>query len=31
VFNSVVGRGTLRLPVTVTTSLIYLMSVEPVL
>ena len=31
VFNSVVGRGTLRLPVTVTTSLIYLLSVEPVL
>lgn len=31
VFNSVVGAGTLRMPVTVTTSLIYLISVEPVL
>jgi len=29
VFNSVVGPGTLRLPCTVTTSLIYLISVEP--
>lgn len=31
VFNSVVGAGTLRLPVTVTTSAIYLLSVEPIL
>ena len=30
VFNTVVGPGTLRLPVTVTTSLIYLISVEPI-
>lgn len=31
VFNSVVGPGTLRLPVTVTTSAIALISVEPIL
>ncbi len=31
VFNSVVGEGTLRLPVTVTTSAIVLVSVEPIL
>jgi hypothetical protein len=31
IFNSVVGRGRLRMPVTVTTSLIYLLSVEPIL
>lgn len=31
IFNSVVGRGTLRLPVTVTTSAIFLLSVEPIL
>lgn len=31
VFNSVVGVGTLRLPCTVTASLIFLISVEPVL
>ena len=31
VFNSVVGAGTLRLPCTVTTSLIFLISVEPIL
>lgn len=31
VFNSVVGAGTLRLPVTVTTSLIFILSVEPIL
>ncbi len=31
VFNSVVGIGTLRLPVTVGTSLIFLLSVEPIL
>lgn len=31
VFNSVVGAGTLRLPVTVTTSMIFLLSVEPIL
>lgn len=30
VFNTVVGAGTLRLPVTVTTSAIYLISVEPI-
>ena len=29
VFDTVVGEGTLRLPVTVTTSAIYLISVEP--
>ena len=29
VFNTVVGPGTLRLPVTVGTSAIYLLSVEP--
>lgn len=31
VFNSVVGAGTLRIPVTVTTSAIIMISVEPVL
>lgn len=31
VFDTVVGAGTLRLPVTVTTSAIYLISVEPVI
>ena len=31
IFNSVVGPGQLRLPVTVTTSLIFLISVEPIL
>ena len=31
VFNSVVGPGTLRLPVTVTTSAIFLISAEPIL
>jgi len=31
VFNSVVGPGTLRVPVTVTTSLIFIISVEPIL
>ena len=31
VFNSVVGRGTLRIPVTVTTSLILMLSVEPII
>ena len=31
VFNTVVGPGTLRLPVTVGTSAIYLLSVEPIL
>ena len=31
VFNSVVGAGRLRVPVTVTTSLIFLISVEPIL
>lgn len=31
VFNSVVGAGTLRLPCTVATSLILLISVEPIL
>jgi hypothetical protein len=31
IFNSVVGKGTLRMPVTVTTSLIFLLSVEPIL
>jgi len=31
VFNTVVPRGTLRLPVTVGTSLIFLLSVEPIL
>lgn len=32
VFQSVVGRGTLRIPVaTLTTSLIFLLSVEPIL
>jgi hypothetical protein len=30
-FNSVVGIGKLRMPVTVTTSAIYLISVEPIL
>jgi hypothetical protein len=30
-FNSVVGLGRLRMPVVVTTSLIYLLSVEPIL
>jgi len=29
VFDTVIGAGTLRLPCTVTTSLIYLLSVEP--
>lgn len=31
VFNSVVGEGDLRIPVTVTTSLIFIVSVEPIL
>jgi len=31
IFNSIVGAGSLRLSVTVTTSAIYLLSVEPVL
>ena len=31
VFNSVVGAGTLRVPVTVTTSAIFIISVEPIL
>jgi len=31
VFNSVVGAGTLRVPATVTTSLIFIISVEPIL
>jgi len=31
VLNSVVGPGTLRVPCTVTTSLIFLISVEPIL
>jgi len=31
VFDSVVGPGTLRVPVTVTTSLIFTISVEPIL
>lgn len=31
VFDSVVGPGTLRVPCTVTTSLIFLISVEPIL
>lgn len=31
VFDTVVGAGTLRMPVTVTTSAIYLISVEPIL
>jgi len=31
VFNSVVGAGTLRVPVAVTTSLIFIISVEPIL
>ena len=31
VFDSVVGEGRLRLPVTVTTSLIFIISVEPIL
>ena len=31
VFNSVVGPGTLRIPVTVTTSAIFIISVEPIL
>jgi hypothetical protein len=31
IFNSVVGAGELRMPVTVTTSLIFLLSVEPIL
>jgi len=31
IFNSVVGQGNLRLQCTVTTSLIYLLSVEPIL
>lgn len=31
VFNSVVGTGKLRMPVTVTTSAIFLLSVEPIL
>jgi len=31
VFESVVGAGTLRVPVTVTTSLIFTISVEPIL
>jgi hypothetical protein len=31
VFNTVVGPGTLRIPVVVTTSLIFLLSVEPIL
>lgn len=31
IFDTVVGLGTLRLPVTVGTSLIFLLSVEPIL
>lgn len=31
VFDSVVGSGTLRVPVTVTTSLVFTISVEPIL
>ena len=31
VFDTVVGQGTLRVPVTVTTSLIFTLSVEPIL
>lgn len=31
IFNSVVGIGRLRMPITVTTSAIYLLSVEPIL
>lgn len=31
VFNTVVGPGTLRLPITVTASAIFLISVEPIL
>lgn len=31
IFNTVVGAGTLRMPVTVTTSAIYLLSVEPII
>lgn len=31
VFHTVVGRGTLRVPVTVTTELQFLISVEPIL
>ena len=31
VFNTVVGQGTLRLPVTVGTSAIFVISVEPIL
>jgi len=31
VFNSVVGAGTLRIPVAVTTSAIFILSVEPIL
>lgn len=31
VFDTVVGAGTLRVPVTVTTSLIFTISVEPIL
>lgn len=31
VFDTVVGEGTLRVPVTVTTSLIFTISVEPIL
>jgi len=31
VFDHVVGPGTLRLPVTVTTSLIFILSVEPII
>lgn len=31
IFNSVVGAGRLRMPLTVTTSAIYLLSVEPIL
>jgi len=30
VFNSIVGPGELRLPITVTTSAIFLLSVEPI-
>jgi len=30
VFNTIVGQGTLRIPVTVGTSLIFLLSVEPI-
>lgn len=31
IFNSVVGAGTLRVPVTVTTSIEFIISVEPIL